>query len=236
MTSTGVHVMTIAYFFLIFPPVKSTPTKGKAASTIDPVIVIAVAAPLILVLVAAVVCLSFKNRRLTTKLTKQTEDPRVVFSNEAFRDDCGNEREREVTDNSNDVDIVAATIYDDTVLEPEPVYEEFSRPLPPLPPAPNTGTEVKRAAIRPANGNYGDVAAAKHARRHYMGLSGGNGNNAKENVTEPKNYVPLSSERPEAGSYYALNSTGAKTPGTRQLGNNAKKRQQSGEMYENTRK
>ena len=201
----------------------------------DPVIVISVAAPLVVVLVAAVVCLIFKNRRLTQKNTKQTKDLTAVFSNKAFRADCGNELDREVTDNSHDVDLGVGTNRRETVLN-QSVYEEFSRPLPPLPPAPNTGTEVTRAAVGPTNGNYGDVAAAEHAGRHYMGLSGGNGNKIRENVTEPKNYMSLSSVRPEAVSYSALNSTRAKTPGTKQRGNNTKKRQQSGEMYENTRK
>ena len=112
----------------------------------------------------------------------------------------------------------------------EPVYEEFSRPLPALPPPDNPGEPMPKAAVS----NYGDLTVTEQGGVQHMGLSGRHGENARQNVTEASSYMAMSSPgRPRDKPYSTMISTHEKALELRQAGGNGKKRQEREEMYVN---
>ena len=116
----------------------------------------------------------------------------------------------------------------------EPVYEEFSRPLPALPPPYNPEEPMPKAAVRPRISNYGDLTVTEQGGVQHMGLSGRHGENARQNVTEASSYMAMSSPgRPRDRPYSTMNSTHEKALELRQAGGNGKKRQEREKMYVN---
>ena len=222
--------------FVLLSTVKSTPRKEEAVSNLYSIIALSVFASLTLPLVAAVVFLIFKIRRLTKQRTKRPNDPSTVFSNKAFRVDSGSEDNETPSTSRNDIDLGlgAASSLGKTIMDSEPVYEDVSRALPPLPPPKNPGEQVPKVTARPKIRTYGDITATEQVGAQYMGLSGRRGENAGQNVTEANSYMALSSVgKSRDNAYSAMRSTSAKAPELRQPGGKGKKKQQRQDMYVN---
>ncbi|KAJ7379008.1 hypothetical protein OS493_018802 [Desmophyllum pertusum] len=220
-------------------PLKNSATPTSTFNT-PFIVVLSVSVALIVLLAAAVVYLILQIRRLTKH---QPNTPRVVFSNAAYKGDSADNLDEEVN-YSNDVDLGTGTTQ--TGQDPDPIYQEApARPLPPIPPPHNTtrkkgtGKTDSRTAAKKANNSYGDVTSTTQAEERYMGLSRTNGNKATPNASGAAgmlsdSYMSLSpAERPGPSSYSARAQTSA---GMKQHGNNGKRRKESHEMYENTRK
>ena len=190
-----------------------------------------------MLLVAVIVFLAFKISRLTKQHTKRPNHPSTVFSNNAFRVDTVNEETERPSTSRNDIDLGlgGASSLSETIMDSEPVYEDVSRPLPPLPPHQNRGESVPRAAARPKISSYGDLTATEQVGVQYMGLSGRHGKNAGQNVTEANSYMALSSAgRSRDKAYSTMESTRAKAPNLRQPAEGkGTKKQKRQEIYTN---
>ena len=190
-----------------------------------------------MLLVVVIVFLTFKIRRLTKQHTKRPNHPSTVFSNKAFRADLSTEKHETPSTSRNDIDLglSGASSLGKTIMDSVPVYEDVSRPLPPLPPHQNPGEPVPRAEARPKISSEGDLAATEQVEVQYMGLSGRHGKNAGQNVTEANSYMALSSVgRSRDNAYSAMESTRAKAPNLRQPAEGkGKKKQKRQEIYIN---
>ena len=162
-------------------------------------------------LIAAVVYLSFQNRKLS-KL--KPRDQQATFSNMAYRSD------KEETYYSDEIDLGTGTNHssmptrDNTnhLYEIAPTFHETatSRPLPPTPP-PHKAERMNPQAVRKkANrGNDGlkAIGAVEGSKRamtgvgeHYMALSKENSSTASRNISadggpNPNEYMSLSPNR-----------------------------------------
>ena len=189
-----------------------------------------------MLLVVVIVFLAFKIRRLTKQHTKRQNHPSTVFSNMAFRANLSTEQDETPSTSRNDIDLGLGGAFSlgETMMDSEPVYEDVSRPLPPLPPHQNPGEPMLKAAVRPKISNYGDITASEQVGVQYMGLSGRHGINARENVTEANSYMALSSVgRSRDNAYSTMESTRAMAPNLRQLEGKGKKKQKRQEIYIN---
>ena len=162
-------------------------------------------------LIAAVVYLSFQNRKLS-KL--KPRDQQAIFSNMAYRSD------KEETYYSDEIDLGTGTNHssmptrDNTnhLYEIAPTFHETatSRALPPIPPPHRAERMNPQAARKKANrGNDGIKAigavegskrATTGAGEHYMALSKENSSTASRNISadggpNPNEYMSLSPNR-----------------------------------------
>ena len=195
---------------------------------------IAISASFIIALVAALVCLIWKIRRLTKDHANQADDPSTVFSNKAFGADSFNER-HSISHREVDLGLGSADSGGEMAMDSRPVYEVCSRPLPPIPPQQKTSDRMPGAAERPANGNN-DVTGTAQFAVHCVGLSGRNEGSAQTSIPEPNTYMPLSSGRPQPGVYSGLNTSRAKAKRSKPPKNNGQERRERKELYVNVQK
>ncbi len=182
---------------------------------------LSVSAALVVFLATVVVYLAAKIRRLTKQ---QPKNAGAIFSNMAFDGDAVNNTVEEAS-HSNDVDVGTGTTdtSQQTRQDPQPIYEEASRPLPPIPETNNTTREdgigeirPRAAATRASNVSYGEITVTTRAgEESYMGLLSTYENNATVNVSPGvgaayyNSYMSLSPERPKDTSYSSINATHA---------------------------
>ena len=178
-----------------------------AQSTSSSIAGLSVAVVLVFVFAAATGCLIFKIRRLTNN---QSNHSRAVFSNRAYRADS--ERKPDDEASINEVDLGVGPSPGGPDPKP-PIYDNPSRPLPPVPQTSNTKAGPPCSSARQTTGSHYDNATKPgQAERHYMGLTTKYENITRPFSPEPSNYMSLSPERPEAGSYAALATARPQTP------------------------
>ena len=182
---------------------QSTSTSKKTVAETYLIVGLSVAVVLVFVFAAVTGCLIFKIRRLTNN---QSNHSRAVFSNRAYRADS--ERKPDDEASINDVDLGVGP----SPGGPAPksfIYENPSRPLPPVPQTSNTKAGPPSSSARQTTQSHYDNGQAE---KHYIGLTTKNENNTRPFSPEPRNYMSLSPERPEAGSYAALATARPQTP------------------------
>ena len=168
---------------------------------------LSVAVVLVFVFAAATGCLVFKIRRLTNN---QSNHSRAVFSNRSYRADSERNPDDEASINEVDLGVVPSPVGPDPK---PPIYDNPSRPLPPVPQTSNTKAGPPCSSARQTTGSHYDNATKPgQAERHYMGLTTKYENITRPFSPEPSNYMSLSPERPEAGSYAALATARPQTP------------------------
>ena len=171
----------------------------------------------------------------------------------AYKDDPENNLGEGESTYSNDVDLGTGTTQTQRGKNPEAIYEEASRPLPPVP-VPHNATRKEGAGkkdLRTAS-NRANIAPAlvpRASEEHYMGLAHKNENNTAPTVptrsgagTYSSNYMSLSpAGRPgdiKYTSYSSPDSNSLQNSGAKQRRNKkgGKRRKESHEVYENTGK
>ena len=186
---------------------QSTSTSEKRVRETYLIVGLSVAVVLVIVFAAVTCCLIFKIRRLTNN---QSNHARAVFSNRAYCADSDRKPDDDASINEVDLGVVPSP------GGPAPksfIYENPSRPLPPVPQTSNTKAGPPCSSARQTTGSHYDNATKPgQAERHYMGLT-----TKYENITmpfspEPSNYMSLSPEKSEAGSYAALATARPQTP------------------------
>ena len=199
---------------------QSTSTSENTATETHLIVGLSVAALLVFVFAAVSGYLIFKIRRLTKK---RSNHPRAIFNNRAYCADS----ERKVDDDASINDVVDLAMIASRGANPNPsIYENPSRPLPPVPQTSNTNAGPPCSSARQTTGNHFDNGTKPgQAERHYMGLTKKNENNFRPFAPEPSNYMSLSPERPEAGSYAALAAARPQTPRKPRHETNKRKRQ-----------
>ena len=179
-----------------------------AQSTSSSIAGLSVAVVLVFVFAAATGCLIFKIRRL---MNNQSNHSRAVFSNRAYRADS--ERKPDEDASINEVDLGVAQGPSSPDPKP-PIYDNPSRPLPPVPQTTNTKAGPPCSSGRQTTrSHYDNGTKPGQAERHYMGLTTKYENIARAFAPEPNSYMSLSPERPEAGSYAALATARPQTKG-----------------------
>ena len=179
-----------------------------AQSTSSSIAGLSVAVVLVFVFAAATGCLIFKIRRL---MNNQSNHSRAVFSNRAYRADS--ERKPDEDASINEVDLGVAQGPSSPDPKP-PIYDNPSRPLPPVPQTTNTKAGPPCSSGRQTTrSHYDNGTKPGQAERHYMGLTTKYENIARAFSPEPNSYMSLSPERPEAGSYAALTTARPQTKG-----------------------
>ena len=179
-----------------------------AQSTSSSIVGLSVAVVLVFVFAAVTGCLIFKIRRLTNN---QSNHSRAVFSNRAYCADSERKPDDEASINDVDLGVVPSP------GGPGPksfIYENPSRPLPPVPQTSNTKAGPPSSSARQTTqSHYDNGTKPGQAERHYMGLT-----TKYENIAirpfspEPSSYMSLSPKKPEAGSYAALATARPQTP------------------------
>ena len=178
-----------------------------AQSTSSSIAGLSVAVVLVFVFAAANGCLIFKIRRL---MNNQSNHSRALFSNRAYRADS--ERKPDEDASINEVDLGVAQGSSSPDPKP-PIYDNPSRPLPPLPQTSNTKAGPPCSSARQTTeSHYDNGTKPRQAERHYMGLTTKYENITRPFCPEPSSYMSLSPERPEAGSYAALATARPQTP------------------------
>ena len=178
-----------------------------AQSTSSSIAGLSVAVVLVFVFAAANGCLIFKIRRL---MNNQSNHSRALFSNRAYRADS--ERKPDEDASINEVDLGVAQGSSSPDPKP-PIYDNPSRPLPPVPQTSNTKAGPPCSSARQTTGSHYDNATKPgQAERHYMGLTTKYENITRSFSPEPSSYMSLSPEKPEAGSYAALATARPQTP------------------------
>ena len=178
-----------------------------AQSTSSSIAGLSVAVVLVFVFAAATGCLVFKIRRLTNN---QSNHSRAVFSNRSYRADSERNPDDEASINEVDLGVVPSPVGPDPK---PPIYDNPSRPLPPVPQTSNTKAGPPSSSARQTTqSHYDNGTQPRQAEKHYMGLTTKNENNTRPFSPEPSNYMSLSPERPEAGSYEALATARPQTP------------------------
>ena len=179
-----------------------------AQSTSSSIVGLSVAVVLVFVFAAVTGCLIFKIRRLTNN---QSNHSRAVFSNRAYRADS--ERKPDDEASINEVDLGLGPSPGGPDPKP-PIYDNPSRPLPPVPQTSNTKAGPPSSSARQTTqSHYDNGTKPGQAERHYMGLT-----TKYENIAirpfspEPSSYMSLSPKKPEAGSYAALATARPQTP------------------------
>ena len=170
-----------------------------AQSTSSSIAGLSVAVVLVFVFAAANGCLIFKIRRLTKN---QSNHSRAVFSNRAYRADSDRKPDEDASINEVDLGVVPGPGGRDPK---PPIYDNPSRPLPPVPQTSNTkaGPPCSSGGQR-TRSHYDNGTKLGQAERHYMGLTTKYENITRPFCPEPSSYMSLSPERPEAGSYAGL--------------------------------
>ena len=177
-------------------------------STSSSIAGLSVAVVLVFVFAAATGCLIFKIRRL---MNNQSNHSRAVFGNRAYRADS--ERKPDENASINEVDLGVAQGPSSPDPKP-PIYDNPSRPLPPVPQTSNTKAGPPSSSARQTTeSHYDNGTKPGQAERHYMGLTTKYENITRPFSPEPSNYMSLSPERPEAGSYAALATARPQTKG-----------------------
>ena len=179
-----------------------------AQSTSSSIAGLSVAIVFVFVFAAVTGCLIFKIRRLKNN---QSNHSRAVFSNRAYRADSERKPDDEASINEVDLGVVPSS------SGPGPksfIYENPSRPLPPVPQTSNTKAGPPCSSARQTTeSHYDNGTKPGQAERHYMGLT-----TKYENIAirpfspEPSSYMSLSPKKPEAGSYAALATARPQTP------------------------
>ena len=185
---------------------QSTSTSKKTVPETYLIVGLSVAVVLVFVFAAVTGCLILKIRRLTNN---QSNHSRAVFSNRAYCADTDRKPDDEASINDVDLGVVPSPV------GPGPnsfIYENPSRPLPPVPQTGNTKALPCSSARQTTGSHYDNGTKPGQAERHYMGLTTINENNTRPFSPEPSNYMSLSPERPEAGSYVALATARPQTP------------------------
>ena len=179
-----------------------------AQSTSSSIVGLSVAVVLVFVFAAVTGCLIFKIRRLTKN---QSNHSRAVFSNRAYRADS--ERKPDDEASIKEVDLGVGPSLGGPDPKP-PIYDNPSRPLPPVPQTSNTKAGPPcSSAKQTTESHYDNGTKPGQAERHYMGLT-----TKYENIAirpfspEPSSYMSLSPKKPEAGSYAALATARPQTP------------------------
>ena len=186
---------------------QSTSTSKKTVPETYFIVGLSVAVVLVFVFAAVTGCLIFKIRRLTNN---QSNHSRAVFSNRAYRADS--ERKPDDEASIKEVDLGVGPSPGGPDPKP-PIYDNPSRPLPPVPQTSNTKAgPPSSSAKQTTRSRYDNGTKSGQAERHYMGLTTINENNTRPFSPEPSNYMSLSPERPEAGSYVALATARPQTP------------------------
>ena len=186
---------------------QSTSTSKKTVPETYLIVGLSVAVVLVFVFAAVTGCLIFKIRRLTNN---QSNHSRAVFSNRAYRADSERKPDDEASINEVDLGVGPSP----GIPDPKPpIYDNPSRPLPPVPQTSNTKAGPPCSSARQTTeSHYDNGTKPGQAERHYMGLTTKNENNTRPFSPEPSNYMSLSPERPEAGSYVALATARPQTP------------------------
>ena len=186
---------------------QSTSTSKKTVPETYLIVGLSVAVVLAFVFAAVTGCLIFKIRRLTNN---QSNHSSAVFSNRAYRADSERKPDDEASINEVDLGVVPSPV------GPGPksfIYENPSRPLPPVPQTSNTKAGPPSSSARQiTESHYDNGTKPGQAERHYMGLTTKYENITRPFSPEPSNYMSLSPERPEAVSYAALASARPQTP------------------------
>ena len=186
-----------------------------------------------MLLVIAVVYLIFRNR---IRPKHKPSDPGMVLSNMAYKADSVNNLDEEEANQSNDVDLGTGTAQTSKQKRQDcgVIYEQPSRPLPPIPVPHNTARKEE------ASKKDSKAAALMTPVReeHYMGLLQKNGDTTTPSVLPSpgpgaSNYTSLLPGRIRDTSHSSLNSNRIQTSAAKQHGNNGK-RKESHNMYKNT--
>lgn len=224
----------------LFLPDNSSKTAGQNIFNTPFIVLLSVCAAVIVLLTAVVVYLIFRNRRLAKH---PPTNQGTVFSNMAFKADPEDHLGEEKAKKSNDVDLGTGTTQTQKRQEdPGAIYEEASRPLPPIPVPHNTirkeGAGEKDLRTAPNKANIAPSPVPRANEEHYMGFTKKQGNlptyygNTAPTVlpragaaTYTNNYMPLSpTGKPGDTSYGSLDSNRVQTSGgAKQQGNNGKK-------------
>ena len=186
---------------------QSSSTSTKTAPETYLIVGLSVAVVLVFVFAAVTGCLIVKIRRLTNNKPNQS---RATFSNRAY---CADSEEKRDDDASiNEVDL--GMVPNPGGLGPKSsIYENPSRPLPPVPQTSSTKAGPSCSSARQTTrSHYDNGTKPGQAERHYMGLTTKNENNTRPFPPEPSCYMSLSPERSEAGSYAALATARPQTP------------------------
>ena len=178
---------------------QSSSTSKKTVPETYLIVGLSVAVVLVVVFAAVTGCLIFKIRRLTNNKSNHS---RATFSNRAYSADSEEKRDDDASINEVDLGIVPSP----GSLGPKSfIYENPSRPLPPVPRTSNTKAGPPFSPARQTTRSHDDNGTKPgQAERHYMGLTTKNENNSRPFPPEPSSYMSLSPERSEAGSYAAL--------------------------------
>ena len=186
--------------------------------------------------VIAAVYLIFRNR---IRPKQKPSNPEMVFSNMAYKSDSVNNLDEEVANQSNDVDLGTGIAQTSKQKRQDcgAIYEQPSRPLPPIPVPHNTARKEEAGK----NDSRAAASIAPAREEHYMGLLRKNGNTTSPSVLPSpgpgtNNYMSLSPGRPRDTSHSSLNPTRIQTSAAKQHGNNGKRRKKSRQIYENTGK
>ena len=207
------------------------PVKGKAAIN---TYIIAISASIVVVLVAVVVCLGFKIRRLNTQLTSRPSATTKIYNNNTFQGDPVNE----VPEGSStslthrDLGLGYANNGAENDIEYDNVFKMSSRPLPAIP------SESQRSDPLPRIGkstvyDCSEEQKSESRAARYAGLQGRGMNSAEVTVAEPASYMSLSSRKPEHhdGVYSGLTYNGEVAIAPKQK---TKKGKNNGRLYANT--
>ena len=200
---------------------KPSPTQESQTSKTPFIVVLSVLAALVVLLIAAVVYLIVKNRRLSKHKPKREQ---AEFSNMAYRSD------REETYYSNDVDLGTGANHPSNQMREKPgaVFETVtSRPLPPIPPPHNaarmntTSKMNSQAFPKKADSSSGGVTFTRGSEGNYMGLTKKKSNTDTPHTSavegpNPQEYMSLSPTRPRDISYSAHDAARIQASGTKQ--------------------
>ncbi|XP_068745092.1 scavenger receptor cysteine-rich type 1 protein M130-like [Montipora capricornis] len=198
--------------------------------------IIAISASIFVVLVAVVVCLVFKIRRLNTQLKSRPRDTTKSYNNNTFQADPVNEvAEGSSTSLSHrDLGLGYANNGAENDIGYDNVFEMSSRPLPAIPSASQRSDPLPRIGKSPVYDCSGEQKSESRAVR-YAGLQGRGMNSAEVTVAEPSSYMSLSSRKPEHhdGVYSGLTYNGEVAIAPKQK---TKKGKNNGRLYANTQK
>ncbi|XP_068710420.1 scavenger receptor cysteine-rich type 1 protein M160-like isoform X2 [Montipora foliosa] len=211
----------------------SMPVKGKAAIN---TYIIAISASIVVVLVAVVVFLGFKIRRLNTQLTSRPSATTKIYNNNTFQADPVND----VPEGSStslthrDLGLGYANDGGENDHEYDIVLEMSSRPLPAIPTESQRSDPLPRIGKSPVHDNSEEQKSESRAVR-YAGLQGRGMNSAEVTVAEPSSYMSLSSRKPEHhdAEYSGLTYNGEVAIAPKQK---TKKGKNNGRLYANKQK
>ncbi len=158
----------------------------------------------------------------------------------AYKGDHLNNINEEEAYQSNDVDLGTGTT-EQKRQDSGAIYEEASRPLPPIPVPHNKvrKEEISKPNSRSATKKANITLPTRTGEEHYMGLSQTNVSNTTPSVapravgTYSDSYMSLAPGRPGDASYSSLKPARVQTPAAKQHRNKGNRRKESHQMYEN---